>query len=26
LDMSKMADIEGAQFGSFEKLVADGHI
>ena len=26
LDLSKMADTEGAQFGSLEKLVADGHI
>jgi len=26
LDLSKMADIEGAQLGSLEKLVADGHI
>jgi len=26
LDLSKMADIGGAQLGSLEKLVADGHI
>ena len=26
LDLSKMADIEGAQLGSLEKLVADGYI
>lgn len=26
LDLSIMADIEGAQLGSLEKLVADGHI
>jgi len=26
LDLSKMADIEGVQLGSLEKLVADGHI
>jgi len=26
LDLSKMADIEGAQLGSLKKLVADGHI
>jgi len=26
LDLSKMDDIEGAQLGSLEKLVADGHI
>ena len=25
-DLSKMADIEGAQVGFLEKLVADGHI
>jgi len=26
LDLSKMADIGGAQLGSLEKLVVDGHI
>jgi len=26
LDLSKLADIEGAQLGSLEKLVSDGHI
>jgi len=26
LDLSKMADTAGAQLGSLEKLVADGHI
>ena len=26
LDLSKMADIEGAQLGSLEKLAADDHI
>ena len=26
LDLSKMADIGGAQLGSLEKLVADGHM
>jgi len=26
LDLSKMADIEGAQLGSLTKLVADDHI
>jgi len=26
LDLSKMADIGGAQLGSLEKLVADSHI
>ena len=26
LDLSKMADIDGAQLGSLEKLVADDHI